>query len=175
MRDIGRHPANLVPFLDGDLADPGYEKIRLHLDECEECRRECEAWRQAEKLVRAHAPRIEVPPFEWRRIAARLDEKKSGAGWFARFAGSVRAHRLAWNAALGTLLIAAITASGLEFRRHARDQVLVPIMAYAASETARLGSAGNPFQAYVDAASDENPFAKFTGGIGRTVDQKPNR
>jgi len=140
--------------------------VSAHLEHCEQCRSEAALWRELNRLVRAHVPQIDVPPFQWERIAARLGESGPKAGFAERIRATFRAHRLAWNTAMGAILVAGITLSGLEYHKLRQQEQLLPIVAYSAAEGQRLTTAGNPFRGYVESTADENPFARLMKEVG---------
>ncbi|MFH1575045.1 MAG: hypothetical protein ABIG68_13765 [Acidobacteriota bacterium] len=168
MKEKSGHPEDLRPYLDANVSHPEFEGLRAHIESCGHCLEEARTWRTLNGLVRAHAPEIEVPPFQWQRIAARLSERPRPSR-FVQLLASLRVHRLAWNAAVGAVLVAAITISGLEIHQYRQERALTPIAVYSEAEGRRLLSAENPFRGFVEAATDQNPFARIISEAGRSA------
>ncbi len=156
-RDTG-HPEDFSPYLDKDVLDPKHEEIRLHLSECSRCRDEVRRWQSVEAMFRSGESEIELPPFQWQRIAARL-QPQPPLGLLARFQLQSRPWKLAWNMTLGTLLLGAMIVSGLEYRKYSEEkQLLLAVAQYAKEEGRRIAEDGNPFR--IATAAENNPFAQ---------------
>ena len=156
------HIEDFGPVLSRQDADPEYPEIRRHLDHCQECRDELKNWQVLDELFRSE--QAEVPPFQWQRIAARLQEDRNAAR-LPRLVSLLRNWRPAWNIALGTAVIAAVIFSGVEYSRNVQEkQLLLAVTRYAQEEGVRISADGNPFR--TGAAAENNPF---TGII--TIDE----
>jgi anti-sigma factor RsiW len=157
MKRVLTHPENFCSYLDHDTSDSGYEQIRAHLDECPMCREEVKGWESVDAWFRSGEFSIEVPPFQWQRIAARLQEPEP-VGLLARLRTLFHPWKLTWNVALGSLVLAGMILGGLEYRRNAEEkQLLLAVTRYVAEEGARIGAEENPFRV---AATSDNPFSK---------------
>jgi predicted anti-sigma-YlaC factor YlaD len=157
MNRIADHPEDFGPYLDRDRSDPGYEKIQEHLQVCAECRKEVDALRSVDILFRNPEAEIEVPPFQWQRIATRM-QTRPAAGFLARYRLLARP----WKAALATFVLGAAIMTGLQIQRgYADQQLLRAISRYAAAEQQRLGANENPFRTSLGAyhTDETNPFA----------------
>jgi len=161
------HPNDFGPYIDGEVSDARYGEISAHLDACPDCRREAADWRSLDALVRSGAERIEVPPFQWARIAARL-ESPAPAGWWPRFRSPGRPWNRALQAGLATLVLGGALITVFQYYRTMETrQLLLAVTRYAEEESLRISADGNPFR--LAAASEDNPFARplAGGGAGR--------
>jgi anti-sigma factor RsiW len=157
MKRVLTHPEDFCSFLDQDTSDPAYEQIRAHLSGCPQCREDVKGWESIDAWFRSGESTIEVPPFQWRRIAARLQEPQP-VGWLVRLRTMLRPWRPAWNVTVGSLVLAGMILGGLEYRRiNEEKQLLLAVTRYVAEEGARIGTDGNPFRV---AATSDNPFSK---------------
>jgi anti-sigma factor RsiW len=157
MNRTSGHPEDFGPYLDRDCSGPGHEEVREHLQECAECRKEIDALRRVDALFRSPETEIEVPSFQWQRIAARMTTPRT-AGLPALF------HHLArpWKMALATLGIGAAIMTGLQVQKGFEErQLLRTISRYAANEQQRMGAKKNPFPSPTGAyhSDENNPFA----------------
>lgn len=156
----GKHPDDLSPYLDGDLSDKRYEEIRLHLEDCAECREEAANWQDWQELFRSPEADLEVPSLQWHRIRARLEERRSGPGAWDRLTASIRPYRVAWGAVAALMMTAGLIVSGLEYRNYAEQKrQLTALSAYSESQQQWAAKADNPFRS--KQASTENPFTTF--------------
>ena len=170
-RDAG-HPENFSPYLDKDVLDPKHEEIRLHLSECSRCRDEVGRWQSVEAMFRSGESEIELPPFQWQRIAAQLREP-APTGILARFRSSLRPWKFAWNTGLATLALGIALMTGFQFYRIMETkELLLAVTRYANEEGERIGADGNPFR--LAAASESNPFIKspFSGDSKPSPDRR---
>ncbi len=158
MESNTRHPEDFSPYLDKDVLDPRHEEIRVHLSECSRCRDEVRKWQSVDALFRSAESEIELPPFQWQRIASRL-RLQPRLSPLARLRAQVRPWNLAWSTALGVLFLGAVIVSGLEYRKYSEEkQLLLAVTRYAAEEAERIAADGNPFK--ISAAAEDNPFAE---------------
>jgi anti-sigma factor RsiW len=159
MNQAVEHPEDFSPFLDRDFSDPKYEEIRKHVDGCARCREEIRGWQSLDALFRTEEATIDVPPFQWRRIAIQL-QTPVPAGMLDRFRAWMQLRRLAWSAALATLVLGALTFTGLEYQNNLEEkQLLLAISESAAVEEQRAAAAENPFRTAAAANDNSNPFA----------------
>ena len=166
------HPENFGPLIDRDLSDPLYEEIAGHLNECAGCRQELHNWQSVDALFRSADPGIDVPPFQWQRIAAQLREP-APTGILARFRSSLRPWKFAWNTGLATLALGIALMTGFQFYRIMETkELLLAVTRYANEEGERIGADGNPFR--LAAASESNPFIKspFSGDSKPSPDRR---
>jgi len=159
MDSTAKHPDDFGPYLDGDAGDRRYEEIRHHLDGCRKCREEIRIWHSLDDLFRNPEAQIEVPPFQWTRIEAQLEARKPGI--MGRLNRLLQSRRLAWSAAFTLVLIAAVTFSGVGYRRHLEKRDFAALAVFNESETRRISEAENPFRALLGGAPDVNPFRRF--------------
>ncbi len=165
-----RHPEDFSPYLDRDFENPRYEEIRAHLTECPQCVDELGVWQKMDSMFRSQELQIEVPAFQWQRIAARLEEHyqipvhRHPASTLFAFPS-----RLVWSGALALILMAAGTFGVLEYRKSVSDQRILSLIAKSAREVDNRQSLANPFQAYLAPSAQRNPFEDF-----RYPDDKEN-
>lgn len=164
MKALVQHPEDLTPFLNGEITDPGYLEIKSHLDGCAQCRSEVEKWRSFDALFRSEDEELEVPHFQWQRIAAHLRDpipaiKPAGLSRF------FQPWKLAWNLTLATLVLTGVLFTGFEYRKNLEEkQLLLAVTDYAMGEGQRVGSGNNPFR--LANAPDNNPFSE-NGNVNR--------
>jgi anti-sigma factor RsiW len=157
MKRVLTHPENFCSYLDRDTSDSGYQQIRAHLDECPQCREELKSWESIDAWFRSGESSIIVPPFQWQRIAARLQEPEP-AGWLLHLRTLMRPWRLTWNLALGSLVLTGMILGGIEYRRNTEEkELLLAVTRYVAEEGARIGAEENPFRV---ATTANNPFSR---------------
>ena len=169
MKTMNDHPEDFCPYLDRDSSSQKYEEIRRHLESCVRCRDEVRYWQSFDSTFRSADADIEVPPFQWQRIAMRL-RTPAPAGILARLRPLFQPWKLAWNVTLATILLGAVIVSGLEYRKNTEEkQLLFAIAQYAQEEGQRTLANDNPFRAV--AADRDNPFARSPfAGESRPVD-----
>ncbi len=161
----GRHPEDLSPYLDGEITDPDYESIRLHIEHCAACREDAEDWKSWQEIFRAPEAEIEVADSQWRHIAARLEERQA-LSWSSVF-GLVRPPKLVWGAAGVLVLAAGILISGLQYREYSENRrQLRALSAYSEAEQQWIAQADNPFRSQ---DSTENPFRKTESFNGTVI------
>jgi hypothetical protein len=154
----GDHPENFGPYLDRVSTDPECEEIRHHTVGCIRCQDEVRNWQSLDALFRSRQDEIEVPPFQWQRIAAQI-RQPAPAGVLARFALFFKPQKLVWNAVLATFLLGAVIFAGIEYLKNTEEKMyLLAITRYATVEIKQVTADGNPFQ--TASASYDNPFAK---------------
>jgi anti-sigma factor RsiW len=157
MNKTDRHPEDLTPYLDGDVADPRHAEISRHLESCRACAEEAKIWQKLEDAFRDPAIEIEVPAFQWTRIRARL-EQAPALGWRGQLSRMLGKRRLLWSASAGLLLVT-IAVAGLQYRAALERGQLTALAGYSQAEYKRIQAAENPFR--IAAASDAvNPFAQ---------------
>ena len=162
MNRVSGHPEDFCPYLDRDSSSPKYEEIRQHLENCVQCQDEVRHWQSLDSMFRSADADIEVPPFQWQRIAARL-RTPAPAGIMDRLRPLFQPWKLAWNVTLATILLGAVIFSGLEYRKNFEEkQLLLAITRYAQEEGQRIVADGNPFGTV--AAERDNPFARSPFG-----------
>ena len=162
MNRIEGHPEDFGPYLDRDFSDRKYEEIRKHLETCVRCRNEVRDWQSFDSMFRSADADIEVPSFQWQRIAARL-QAPAPSGILARLRPLLQPWKLAWNVTLATILLGAVIFSGLEYRKNFEEkQLLLAITRYAQEEGQRIVADDNPFGTV--AAERDNPFARSPFG-----------
>src|SRR5881409_2531327 len=129
MSDPSRHPEDFGPYLDGDFADSRYQEIKNHLNSCHRCAEELKVWREMDSLFRAPELSLDVPPFQWPRIAARLQQRKQvpvRQQWvrllFARPSPAL------WSVAAALVLVSAALLGGLEHRRKENREIRASIL-----------------------------------------------
>jgi hypothetical protein len=155
---VSGHPEDFGPYLDRDSSDPKYEEIRRHLDACVPCQDELRNWQSFDSTFRSGAAEIEVPPFQWQRIAAQI-QTPTPIGILARLRPLFQPWKLAWNVTLATILLGAVIFSGIEYRKDFEEkQLLLAITRYSQEEGERIAADGNPFQ--TAGAERNNPFAR---------------
>jgi len=155
---VSSHPEDFCPYLDRDSSDPKYEEIRRHLDVCVPCHDEVRNWQSFDSIFRSDAAEIEAPPFQWQRIAARI-QPPVPVGILARIRPLFQPWKLAWNVTLATIFLGAVIFSGIEYRNSFEEkQLLLAITRYAEETGSRIAADGNPFQ--TAAAEHDNPFAR---------------
>lgn len=158
MKSAMEHPEDFSLYLDGETADPGYEEIRLHLETCARCREEVRNWRSLDSMFRSDESAIEVPPWQWQRIAAHL-EAPLPAGRLAGIGRIFRPWSFAWNLTLTSLLLAGMLIGGMEYRNTLEErQLLLAVTNYAANEGQRIAAEGNPFRDRN--VTTDNPFSQ---------------
>ena len=158
MNTLNGHPEDFSPYLDRDFSSRKYEEIRQHLENCVQCQDEVRNWQSFDSMFRSANADIEVPPFQWQRISARL-RTPAPAGILARLRPLFQPWKLAWNVTLATILLGAVIFSGLEYRKSFEEkQLLLVIARYAQEEGQRIVADDNPFRAV--AVERDNPFAK---------------
>jgi len=155
------HPEDLTPLVAGRREHPEYGVLRAHVDGCTECRGEVEELRQLSDLFRAPELEIEVPAYQWTRIAARLESERRTP--LARLASwlwpVVSQNRLAYSVAMLAVFAVVISAGGLYYRAYSEHQQILSALRASGSETRRVE---NPFEAYLRTESGQNPFDKAT-------------
>ena len=154
------HPDDLSPYLDHDSLDPRCKEIEIHLDTCSRCRDELRTWQSVDALIRTNGDRIDVPPFQWQRIAAQL-QTPLPMSLLARFRLLLQPWKPAWNVTAAVILSVALL-TGLEYHKNYEEkQLLLAVSRYAAAEQLKLGSEENPFRTATisDRADESNPFA----------------
>src|SRR6266542_1706344 len=124
MSNPSRHPEDFGPYLDKDLADPRYQEIKNHLNSCRQCAEELKVWQEMDSLFRAPELSLDVPPYQWPRIAARLHEPSQvplRQRWvrllFARPGPAL------WGVAASLVLVSAALLGGLEYRRKENREI----------------------------------------------------
>ncbi len=161
MSKMRPHPEDFSPYLDGNTIDSRYEELSLHLTSCPSCAEEVRELQKFEKNCRAAEFELDVPPFQWQRIQARLESDGirpiSGRRWLEFWT----LRRLALQAATGAVLLAVMMLSGLEYRKYLNEQQLTALAAYSRLEQAQLTTSGNPFTGLAQSSSAENPFAQL--------------
>lgn len=160
MKTTGNHPDNLFLLVDQDVADKKYEETGRHVESCLECKEEVRVLKSVDAMFRSPEFEIDVPPFHWQRIRARLEESQPAVGWWERVYEAIKPQRLAWACALGILLAVVLSLSGLEYHRYTERNQFAALVTYSESERQRIQSADNPFRGF-SAANNENPFARF--------------
>jgi anti-sigma factor RsiW len=161
MNRLTGHPDDLSPYLDHDSLDPRCKEIELHLDTCSQCRNELHRGQSMEALFRAGRDEIEVPPFQWQRIAAQL-QTPLPLNSFARVRLLPWPWKPAWNVTLAAVILSVALLAGLEYHKNYEEkQLLLAVSRYAAAEQLRLGSEENPFRTATisDRTDESNPFA----------------
>jgi hypothetical protein len=157
MKETGNHPQDFSPLVDHDTTDGRYQELQNHVDSCLTCREEVRAIESFDRMFRSQHLEIEVPPFQWARIQARLE--RSGQGrWRAAFE-ALKPHRLVWKLAAGVFLALVLGVSGLEFYQYNQRSQFLALVTYTAAERQRIETAENPFRSFL-AAQDVNPFEK---------------
>ena len=173
------HPKDLSPYLDNDYSDKEYNRIQAHLSECSHCREELESIQQMEALFRAPEIQIEPSPFQWTRIAARLeageeprrkrigwvpgglagswDKWKSlvGAGRLAPFSAARAATTLALVVVLGLMAVGGFQYLGYQQQNQLDRQILTMIA------NADLGIPGLHDGLYENNGEGLNPFRRY--------------
>jgi len=161
MRRGNQHPEDFGPVLNRDTADPEFTELMSHLNQCQHCREELKGWQSLDDLFRSEQANLEVPPFQWGRIAARLEETR-GAGVPSGLRSWFLPRQAAWNVALGAAVLAAVIFGGLEYSRNIQEkQVLLAVTRYAQEEGIRISADGNPFRS--GTAAENNPFTGIMG------------
>lgn len=150
-----------MPYLDGETADKGYRAIQRHLDGCQECQAEIRTLKSLDSLIRLPEFELEVPPYQWQRIRARIMEDPVAPNWRGWLVAVLKPSKLAVSITMSLLLIFGMVFFGWEYRRHLTEDQLLAIASYSETERQRVGQAENPFRTYSDAPSDENPFTRF--------------
>ncbi len=153
------HPKELFLLIDRASDDKEYEAVRKHVESCPECREEVRAAQGFEGMFRTGNFEIEVPPFQWERIRARLETYRPATGWRDRICEALIPRRAAFKYALGILLTVVVGLSGFEYYRYNERTRLAAFMSYYEAQRPRIESADNPFRAYLT-AQNQNPFAK---------------
>lgn len=167
MNSSGKHPEDFSPYLDRDLEDSRYDEIRRHIESCPKCREEIRIWRSLDDLFRTPGIEVEVPPFQWARIEAKLKAARPGIlERLTRLLDSRRlarrlAQRLPLTAGIAFVLIAAFTFSGVQYRRYIEKRDFADLLVFSESETRRISETENPFRALLGGDADENPFSRF--------------
>ena len=162
MKEANQHPEDFGACLDIASADPRREEIGRHLERCRECRDELGRWRAAEALFRLPELELEVPPFQWQRIQARLEAVDARAERPNPIWVWLRPRALGFGMAVPVLFFALITAAGLQYRNHVENEQLAALKAYSEGVQYSLRTAGNPFRGAVPGdASGENPFTPY--------------
>lgn len=150
-----------MPYLDGQTADKGYRAIQQHLDSCQECQAEIRTLKSLDSMFRLPEFEIQVPPYQWQRIRARLAGNAVERGWRGWLVAMLKPSKLAFSMTTSILLIFGMAFFGWEYRRHLAEDQFLAIAAYSETERQRIGHAENPFRSYATAPSDENPFTRF--------------
>lgn len=159
MNNDKAHIEDFSPYLDLDVSDPRHAEIEDHIGGCPACSEEARRWQAVDASFHTPEAEIEVPPFQWQRIAAEL-RNPAPAGVVSRLLALRRPWGLAWNVTLATLILGTFLISGLQYRRYSEERrILYAITSYTAEKGERMGSAGNPFE-IAAAVTGNNPFAR---------------
>lgn len=155
MSDTSRHPEDFSPYLDKDLEDSRYQEIENHLNSCRQCAEELNVWQKTDSLFRAPELVLDVPPFQWSRIAARLQEPVQ-VPVRQRWLRLLFARPAIWGIAAAVVFVSAALLGGLEYRRKEnREKMLAHIL------TTPGEQASNPFREYLALKTENNPFDEF--------------
>ena len=140
MNKVMKHPEDFGPFLNRDLSDPECEEIRLHLEDCSQCRDEVATWRSMDTLFRGVQTEIEVPPFQWQRIAARL-QAPAQMDLPARLLLLLRPWKVTLRVSLATLVFGAAILTALVYQKNNEErQLLSSVRQYAAALEQKTGA-----------------------------------
>jgi hypothetical protein len=153
-------PIDFSIHLDQDTSDSRYREISAHLAECTRCRDEAKNWSSIDDLFRGE-DRIEVPPFQWQRIAAQM-KTNTNSNMRRHFRLPLPNWKPVWSLALAAIVMIVAVWSGLEYRRYGEEkQLLLAISRYASVEQSQTGPDENPFRIpnAADYANESNPFA----------------
>jgi anti-sigma factor RsiW len=164
MSQTPNHPPNLIPYLDGSLADKEYQEVKRHVESCAQCKEEVRIWESLDGMFRSPELEIEVPPFQWQRIQSGLTASRPVANNWERFFALLRPRQNAWKAALAVMIIGIVSLSGWQYHRVDQRNQLRALADFSQSESQRLSEARNPFSAFGEAAI-ENPFNRFEAKI----------
>ena len=101
---------DLTAYIDGELADPTMERLKLHLDQCRPCFDEYRELNESKSFVGAHARVIEPVPEIWNNLRSRIAEMPApnDSSGFFRFLVVNR-----WVTAVSTLAATVLLAVGL--------------------------------------------------------------
>ena len=72
----------LEEYLDGELAAGDREQVTAHLIACGDCSAEFDLLGEEQELFGRYDREVEVPPFLWTRIAARMPVARQQRRWF---------------------------------------------------------------------------------------------
>lgn len=165
MRARFPHLEDMSPYLDRDISDPRYAEIEAHLAACRECREEERDWRSMEAAFRTADLDLEVPPFQWQRIVARIQSGPSVVDWrhrlasFIRFALPTRRAVVAFAA-----FVAVVSLATFEYwKTRSEQRILAEIARYDAEWHTQFPSE-NPFRSYEEPLPSANPFEEFVRG-----------
>jgi hypothetical protein len=159
------HPLNLTILLDGNAADKECQEIKQHVESCAQCKEEIRVWESLDDLVRSEELIIEVPPFQWQRIQARLATSRPAVGSWMRFFALTKPRLVAWRAAAAVLVIGLAVLFGWQYYYKVNQlNQLKTLEAFSQAESLRLSTARNPFSAFGESAIG-NPFDQFEAKI----------
>ena len=76
-------------YLDGELTQSDRQRVEIHLESCDDCRRTYEETRELREQV-GKLPAVEMSPQEWDRIMNNVTVRTTrGAGWLLYVGGLV--------------------------------------------------------------------------------------
>jgi anti-sigma factor RsiW len=158
MKDTFNHPADFSAYLDRDTSDSRYDEIRGHIERCARCRDEVGILQSMDAMFRS-ADRVEVPSFQWQRIAAQIQAGPSDR--LAPLWRLLEFRKPVWSAAVATLVLVVALMAGLSYHKNSEQkQLLIAISRYVSVAESKTGPEENPFQVQIvaDHTNERNPF-----------------
>jgi hypothetical protein len=161
MKNSQAHPIDFSPYIDGDLSDPQYDAIKVHLDHCSQCRDEANRWVSLDDWFRGEEP-IALPPFQWQQIATALQAESQREGILSRLHGWMKWKQPAWSLTLATAVLGVAVWTGLVYRNNREEsRLLAAISQYELVQQSGMDRGDNPFRSpqAMDHDNESNPFA----------------
>jgi len=126
------------------------------------------AWEAVDALFRVPEGELEVPPFQWQRIRALIEDGRARPPFSLRLRDWLVLRAFAMGAAVSLLLFGMVTLAGLQYRSHMVREHMAELKVYSERATRQLVEAGNPFRLGQQGEGEvANPFeAYFSGGSG---------